>query len=129
MKKKFVVIALFILVSFGIGSFVGAQSASIVDTLFDKANREIGATGMAKKEEIVKKMEKDLTDVVQAKLNAHLNENKTEVELALEAYYAEKLAGIENSEEFKTSVTELDTMAAKAIAYYKAEIDKAFASK
>jgi hypothetical protein len=128
MKKKIVIITLFIALSFGIGSLVGAQT-SIVASVVDKANREIGATGMAKKEAIVGNLQEEVATVVQAKLGTRLAENKTEVEQSLQAYYDEKLANIENTEEFKAAVTQLDAMTEKAIAYYKAEIDKAFAGE
>jgi hypothetical protein len=128
MKKKIVIITLFIVLSFGIGSLVGAQS-SIVASVVDKANREIGATGMAKKEEIVDNMAEEVSAVVESKLDAQVAERKVAVEQALQAYYEGKLADVENTEEFKSALTTIEATAERAIAYYKAEIDKAFAGE
>ena len=125
--KKAVLIAV-LLVAFLIGGmFAGAKigaNTSWTNEVIAEANKQLGAAGYAKKEEI---LGRNMTDQMKESLNPKITEEQTELERMLEEYYQMKLAGLENTPEFAALEKSIEQLKTAIFNRYTKEIDLLFA--
>lgn len=127
MKKKvsvlFVVAVLAILIG---GLFIGTKigaSTGWSNELASLANKELGATGFEKKEEI---LGNDITAEMKEVLDPKINSEQDALEKLLEDYYQMKLAGLQDTVEYKALELQIENLKLTIFNRYKADIDTMF---
>lgn len=124
-KKVLLVVALLFVFLVGgmfLGSKIGANS-SWTNEVISEANKQIGAAGYAKKEEL---KNQDISGEMKQMLDPKIAEEQAELERLLEEYYKMKLAGLENTEEFRKVEAEIEKIKTVIFTRYKTEIDALF---
>ena len=124
-KKVLLIVGLLLVFLVGgmfLGSKIGANS-SWTNEVLSEANKQISAAGYAKKEELKKQ---DITGNMKQMLDPKIAEEQAELERLLEEYYKLKLAGLENTEEFRKVELEIEKIKTIIFNRYKTEIDLLF---
>lgn len=127
MKKKvsvlFVIAVLALLIG---GLFVGTKigaSTGWSNELATFANSELGATGFQKKEEI---LDNNITEEMKDVLDPKITAEQAALEKMLDDYYRMKLAGLQDTPEYKALEKQIEGLKLTIFNRYKADIDKMF---
>ncbi|MGB6406629.1 MAG: hypothetical protein WBF39_04085 [Planococcus donghaensis] len=125
MKKKLLFVALLVSVLIA-GLFLGSKSGASSDwsnELTSIVNKELGATGFEKKEEI---LQSDVTAEMKETLDPKIAAEQAELEAMLEAYYQMKLDGLTDTAEYAALEAQIEAIKLNIFNRYKAEIDTMF---
>ena len=125
-KKSLLIVALLVVFLIG-GMFAGAKigaNTSWTNEVIAEANKQIGAAGFAKKEEL---KNQDISGEMKLMLDPKIAEEQAELERLLEEYFQLKLAGLEDTEEFRRVETEIEKIKTAIFNRYKTDIDALFA--
>lgn len=127
--KKAIKVALGAVVLTGVFT-LGAFTSSKIDaatswssTVLNNANAKLGKVGYDKKNEL---LNRSLDDAVLNEFDDILLEEQRKLELLLEEYYKLQVAGLTDSEEFKTIEGQIGTLREQIFNRYKTEIDNLF---
>lgn len=125
--KKVAIITVAVLVLLFIGLFTGTKygaNSSWTNELVTIAGKQINQAGFDKKEEL---LNQDITTGIKQAIDPKIAEEQAALERMLEEYYQLKLAGLENTPEFKKLEEDIEKIRTVAFNRYKAEIDTLFA--
>lgn len=127
MKKKVAILVVAIVAAFLIGGiFIGSQigaSSGWSNELTSEVNKQLGAVGFEKKEEI---LQSDITAEMKEVLDPKIAEEEAALKKMLEEYYELKLQGLENSPEFAELEKKIEQIRLSIFNRYKVEIDSMF---
>lgn len=127
MKKKVALLFVLIVAAFLIGGiYIGSQigaSSSWSNELTSEVNKQLGAVGFEKKEEI---LQSDITAEMKEVLDPKIAEEEADLERLLEEYYQMKLDNLQNTEEFAALELKIEQLKMSIFTRYKAEIDTMF---
>ncbi|MEC1780083.1 hypothetical protein [Schinkia azotoformans] len=124
MKKK-LIIGISAIGLFMAGSFANA-STSWVQTVITDANKKIGAAGYNKKEELLSNLDSKIQEKMAQNMDGKIEAKEAEVEQALEDYFNQKVASLDNGEEAAQIEQQLDVITENVIGRYREEIDQKF---
>lgn len=124
-KKVLFVVGLLLVFLIG-GMFAGSKigaNTNWTNEVVSLANKQLGQAGFAKKEEL---KNTDITGEMKQMLDPKIAEEQAALEKLLEEYYQMKLAGLEDTPEFRKVEADIEKIRLDVFNRYKGEIDALF---
>jgi len=125
MKKKLLFVAILVTVLIT-GLFLGSKSGASSDwsnELTSEVNKQLGAVGFQKKEEI---LQSDITAEMKEVIDPKIAEEEADLERMLQEYYEMKLAGLQDTAEYAELEAKIETIKMNIYNRYIQEINLMF---
>lgn len=127
MKKKVALLVAALVLAFLIGGILTGSktgaSTGWTNELTSEVNKQLGAVGFEKKEEI---LQSDITAEMKEAIDPKITEEEAELKRMLDEYFELKLQGLENSPEFAALELKIEQIRDSIFTRYKIEIDTMF---